>query len=207
MQEYLTIDHLKTKDIIRVFSKIHISTERFYKETPCWEWTSQISSGYGYVSWHNRPIQVHRLMFAWICEPVPTIESGLEIDHLCRNRRCSNPLHLEIVTRQINSHRGISPAAINAQKAECPNGHSYSRRGNGNRQCQTCINENRKRKRQDDPEWAAQDRERKRVSRLRRLSLPGAREAERAKHKAYRQSNPDVYQRELDARKARRRYA
>jgi len=78
------------------------------------------------------------------------IPIGLEIDHLCRNRKCCNPKHLEAVTRSENARRGINGerlAAVNHAKTHCPKGHVYSgenlytRNDKPSRDCNTCRRE------------------------------------------------------------------
>lgn len=69
----------------------------------CLDWTGRTeSSGYGIYS-DNGTVSVHRRSYESSCGSIP---SGLILDHLCRNRTCSRPTHLEAVTRQENSRRG-----------------------------------------------------------------------------------------------------
>jgi hypothetical protein len=81
------------------------------------------------------------------------IETGLTVDHLCRNRRCVNPDHLEIVTNKDNILRGLSFAAMNKAKTHCIHGHEFNEqntrhRHNGTRECLQCRREKRKRLKQ-----------------------------------------------------------
>lgn len=79
----------------------------------------------------------HRVAYELLIGPIP---AGMTLDHLCRNRLCVNPVHLEAVTNRVNILRGTSPAAIHARKVACPNGHPYSgRERRGTRICHTCM--------------------------------------------------------------------
>ena len=69
----------------------------------CWPWLAAIQSGYGYIRQNGRPRLAHRVAYEHLVGPIP---EGLDIDHLCRNRRCCNPLHMEPVTRSENVKRG-----------------------------------------------------------------------------------------------------
>lgn len=67
----------------------------------------------------------------------------LTIDHLCRNRACVNPVHLEQVTMKINNLRGNSMSIINMRKTDCNKGHPLSGENlrienGGGRRCKTC---------------------------------------------------------------------
>lgn len=69
---------------------------------------------------------------------------GFEVDHLCRNRACCNPDHLEAVPKKVNILRGESPPARNARKIRCDRGHSLLSDGDvwidarGHRWCRRC---------------------------------------------------------------------
>lgn len=116
----------------------------------CWLWTGKIkASGYGMFaikvdgSWTYRP--AHRFVYENHVGPIP---EGLDIDHLCRNRACVNPQHLEPVTRSENLRRGIGFIARCAKATHCPQGHPYSgdnlltrvkTTGVVGRECRTCV--------------------------------------------------------------------
>lgn len=78
---------------------------RAVTDAGCWEWTaSRVRTGYG-MAWSNdaqRQILAHRLAYTVWVGPIP---AGMEIDHLCNNRACFRPDHLEVVTRQENVRR------------------------------------------------------------------------------------------------------
>ena len=106
----------------------------------CWLWTgTRASTGYGIFYINGKNIGAHRFIYELLIGPIPL---ELELDHLCRNRACVNPFHLEVVTHRVNVLRGEGPTARNAAKTHCLRGHSlkdsYVRR-NGYRNCRICI--------------------------------------------------------------------
>ena len=117
----------------------------------CWECSySKDTSGYPQVSYLSGMELVHRLMFTAANGYIP---SRLQIDHLCRNRACCNPAHLEAVAPRENTMRGDTIIARNAAVTHCPKGHKYSpensfpsdlKRGK-QRRCRTCHIEASKR--------------------------------------------------------------
>lgn len=90
--------------------------ERGYS-TPCWTWKLSLD-GNGYAQmWDRRRRTIrraHRIFYELIVGPIPR---GLFLDHLCRNRDCVNPDHLEPVTNLVNSRRGIRTKLTDADRA------------------------------------------------------------------------------------------
>lgn len=110
---------------------------------PCWIWTAGCSTGgYGqFRAENNHKTLAHRWAYEHICGPVP---AGLQLDHLCRIRRCVNPAHLEPVTQRENLLRGATLPARNARKTHCIHGHPFDEintlvASSGARRCRTCI--------------------------------------------------------------------
>ena len=97
----------------------------FRHRGPCWVWTGgKISTGYGFFHPTKQThVLAHRYAYELLRGPIP---DGLCIDHLCRNRVCVNPAHLEPVTLGENTRRGLSISTFNALKTHCPAGHAYT---------------------------------------------------------------------------------
>lgn len=72
-------------------------------KTGCWIWQgSKARHGYGNMKWKGRTVHAHRAYYEHYKEPIP---QGLHIDHLCNNKSCVNPEHLEAVTIKTNVQR------------------------------------------------------------------------------------------------------
>lgn len=119
---------------------------RVNKTESCWLWTGKKQTdGYGQytptMDGIRRFWSAHRVAYELMVGPIP---NGLQVDHLCRVRLCVNPDHLEAVTQTENVLRGVSFAAVNADKTHCSRGHEFTpentyRRPSGNRDCRACL--------------------------------------------------------------------
>lgn len=113
----------------------------------CWEWVGeQAKGGYGRISTGSAGRRTHTLAHRAVWETlVGPIPDGLTIDHLCRNRRCVNPDHLEPVTFRENCLRGYGVGARAARKTHCPKGHAYAGTNlvgtERHRECRSCRRE------------------------------------------------------------------
>lgn len=139
----------------RFWSKVTVGSV-----SECWEWQDhRKATGYGYI-WVlelGQQAPAHRVAWELTRGPIP---AGLEIDHLCRNRGCVNPAHLEPVSHQENVRRGTSPAAFHAGKTHCKHGHPYGPEsqvrhrcqpasGKARRRCRVCDGERKRRSKHD----------------------------------------------------------
>lgn len=123
------------------------------KTDSCWNWVScRNRKGYSIFRVRSpkkkcgyQKLLVHRITYELLIGKIP---DGLTIDHLCRNRQCVNPQHLEPVTGKVNTLRGAGLTAINARKTVCSRGHPFNEANTyvyksekylGGRKCKMCI--------------------------------------------------------------------
>lgn len=87
----------------------------------CWNWPwHKNDDGYGRLRVGTRKLMAHRVVYERLRGPIPI---GLQTDHLCRNPKCCNPDHLELVRPEVNVARSSAPNVINAVKTHCRHGH------------------------------------------------------------------------------------
>jgi hypothetical protein len=96
----------------------------------CWTFTGGKKGGgysYAYDGATRRHVPGHRLVYEHLVGPIP---DGLVLDHLCRNPRCINPIHLEPVTNEENVRRG---ASCRSTETSCTKGHPFTPENTGSR--------------------------------------------------------------------------
>lgn len=121
--------------------------ERFWskveKSDGCWEWAgTKYRNGYGKFTVGKTQYLAHRYAYELNIAKIP---DGLVIDHLCRNRGCVNPAHLEAVTNEENLARGLGYRIMNGMDDSCIHGHKYTQENTyygptrGDIRCRTCA--------------------------------------------------------------------
>lgn len=109
----------------------------------CWTWRGAPNcNGYGRIRISGQDNMAHRVTYELANGPIP---AGLQVDHLCRNRMCVRPSHLEAVTQRINLLRGHTIVAREAVVTHCPQEHPYDELNTyhyrGMRYCRACNRE------------------------------------------------------------------
>jgi hypothetical protein len=117
-------------------------------DTGCWMWQgADNGKGYGQIWMNGRMRRVHRIAYLLTFGPLP---ADKQIDHLCRERACLNPEHMQVVSNRENVARGNGPGALAARTNRCKNGHEFtpentyhythsqSKGGGPGRRCNTC---------------------------------------------------------------------
>ena len=113
----------------------------------CWVDPNRVPKSNGYLQWYykgeHKGRQVHRVVLEWF--KGTSIPNTLVVDHLCRNKSCYNPSHLEVVTQKENVQRG-NAGKFNLAKTHCPQDHPYDEKNTyinpkGERICRECVRE------------------------------------------------------------------
>lgn len=115
--------------------------EKVDKTDGCWNWTASRAGNYGgfWISGQGKDrvrAYAHRYSYELAHGPIP---DDLVVNHLCENKLCVRPDHLEVVTQRENNLYGDHPAAVRARQDTCIHGHPLDGiRPNGTRKCRTC---------------------------------------------------------------------
>ena len=111
----------------------------------CWIWIGYLDkTGRGRIGYKGKSVEAYVISFEIIGKN--KLIPGLELDHfVCSNPACIRPEHIKQVTHKENILRGNCPAAQNARKKNCQDGHTFNKdntiwRKNGWRQCKKCYN-------------------------------------------------------------------
>lgn len=127
---------------------------KIIKKKGCWLWIGYITNnGYGMIHYKRKTDYSHRVSYQIFKGKIP---ENKELDHLCRNRSCINPKHLEPVIRSENALRGLGPkklGLLNSSKKKCQNGHFFNKkntyyRKSGGRACRPCVAKSQQKYRQ-----------------------------------------------------------
>lgn len=107
----------------------------------CWEFTGARRNGYGKATVAGRSVSTHRIVYETLVGSIPP---ELELDHLCRNKACYNPAHLEPVTRSVNIRRARAVQPY-PRRSHCLHGHLYDENNTymwrGDQHCRMCRRE------------------------------------------------------------------
>jgi hypothetical protein len=142
---YFTVSAPTESEIARFNSK-------WIKQGDCHVWTgTKDRYGYGQLGFRRATRASHRVAMFLAGKAIP---DGYVVNHICCNRLCVNPQHLEAIPASDNWRKDSRTASyVNSQKTHCPKGHPYDRKYAGQRYCSICESEKSKRLR---AKWKAE---------------------------------------------------
>ena len=114
-------EHINDTELHNCLKRFLDKIDDYSSENSCWNWLAYKDwQGYGTFSFRGVKWYAHRWAY-WL--QYTTLTDGLELDHLCGNKSCVNPLHLSEVKHATNIWRG---EIYNRNKTYCSNGHAYT---------------------------------------------------------------------------------
>ncbi len=138
--------NLSEKDVLRFWSKVDKGNDM----NDCWLWRGTLVKGYGMFSIKGKNVLAHRISYQFTNE---SVDNSLELDHLCRIRKCVNPKYLEQVTHKENVLRGHSPMAISLRFGCCKRGHPFNMqntrilKSRNSKECRICERDRKRMRR------------------------------------------------------------
>lgn len=117
-----------------------------HQENGCWLWTGTVNAKYGAFKIGSRTYKTRRMLYAhrfiweYLNGPIP---DGLQLHHVCENKLCVNPEHLELLTVHDHVHKSPNNITyINLHQTHCHRGHEYTPENTytfrGKRHCREC---------------------------------------------------------------------
>lgn len=119
----------------------HVEADNFFG---CWTWTGALGGerNYGTFAWHCDKVKyqcsAHRFSYQYYHDEAAP--QGMQVDHLCENKLCVNPMHLELVTPQVNSQRRSAKITVCKQGHDLTGDNIYWT-SDGHRECRECRRE------------------------------------------------------------------
>lgn len=141
--------------VSRFWQKVDLpgSSPETADRSKCWIWKASGNGKPGYGIFRGgaefdarrsrRWVLAHRYAYIALREAIP---KGMQIDHLCKNRRCVNPYHMEVVTHRVNTLRSSGPSALQSRRDHCIKGHPFDTISAGKRRCSICDREKERRR-------------------------------------------------------------
>lgn len=121
MRRYKPIPQFTQPELDRFWERVEV-----HQPAGCWQWRGQVrkSDGYAVAHFHRLgTFQAYRVSYSLLIGPIP---EGMTLDHLCRNRSCVNPDHLQVIDSVTNALRGYGTSAMNKRRTHCIYGHPFT---------------------------------------------------------------------------------